>query len=184
MVYSQATAQRDMMEKRVTDELFNRLPQSVASIPPSSSSPLAFYNSYHGETADQLRQHHNRTPVTQVWESRRYTSPGLHPPPPTGRTTSTYASTQYPQMSLSPPPYHSAPVSTPTPIPPHLPPTHTPTSVSARPSLNHVESQEWTEYASASAGVLQNEESAAIPSPSSQGSHEKPDISEFDPIRS
>ena len=185
-VTSQAMAQRDRMEQKVRNAIFSvplQLPsQSVHVFPTAGSgpTPVSFHSSYHGETAEQLR---NRP--RQSWDiSRRYSPSNSY----AGLCSTTSSSrSAYPQTYV-PPSIHS-------PTPPHFvhspstphPSPQLPTVTTSPPSLQHQStSQEWTEYTSADV-VQRGSTPFPTPAPTNQGSSSSqtgPDISEFDPIHS
>lgn len=173
--------QRDRMERRVTDAIFNRPLQTsvaVAHVPTKAASTVSFHSSYHGETTDQLRNQ-SRTTSSQNWDARQSRSTAVGVTPSSSRPA--YSTPHYPQTS--PPPFTTSPSAAPIPTPSH----NIPTGPSPQQQQLHQSvSQEWTEYTSAPTDGTRTLPSATFsPTPSSQGtSHEGLDISEFDPIQS
>ena len=191
----QGTAQREQMEQRVREALFNDPHQTsqphafphitTASTTAGNGSPSAvsFHN---GETASQLRNRArpawdgstrrlNSTGVTSYTGISSTTSSGdrsvCRPPvsPPTGIQSSTL-----PHFVPSPSPSPASPSATPQ-IPAVTPP----------PSLHHQPvNQEWTEYTSAPSDGSQCSVPLSPPPHTNQGSSSTPDVSEFDPIQS
>ena len=192
----QGTAQREQMEQRVREELFNDPLQtspphafphtttaSTTAAGSGSSSVVSFHNSYHGETAEQLR---NRARTAWDGSTQRFNSTGVTSYTGIGSTTSSANRSAYP------------PVYPPTGIQsstlPHFVPSPSPASPSATPqipavtpspSLHHQSvSQEWTEYTSAPSDGSQCSVPLSPPPHINQESSSTPDVSEFDPIQS
>lgn len=145
------------MEQRLVDNLWSN-PSHVSTSASYTgggattcvSSTPTFHHSYHGESADQLR---DRSRPTPSWDTRRYNYTGAYGAQPFQNRPS-YPPPIHPQaIQTSPsPPCVASP--SPTPLPtPHIPPAGT---NSPRHHIQPQSSQEWTEYMSAPADSLRS----------------------------
>jgi hypothetical protein len=159
-------------------------PSSQGPHPPTAgptAHPVLFHSSYHGETADQLR---NRG--RQSWDSApRFNSASSY-----GGSVTSVNRPARPHM------YPPSSVQSPIPTPPHFVPStaHTVPQIPAvtppPPTLHHQStSQEWTEYASAPVEGTPSLQGTVNPTPlpanqGSSSSQKTTDVLEFDPLHS
>ena len=168
------------MERRLVDNLWNDSShvQTSASHPRTvTTSTTSYHHSYHGETADQLR---DRSRPTHNWDARRYDYTGAYGAQPLLNRPI------YPPIhpQTSSPPFVPSP--SPSPLPtPHIPPAGT-DSPQQQQHIQSQSSQEWTEYMSAPADAVSRSttgSSNAVFSPTSSTngtSHRGLDSSRFD----
>jgi hypothetical protein len=168
--------QTDMIEKKIRDTILTRPLQTSGATPPpqaatTTATPLSLHSSYHGETADQLR--HQSRPAPN-WEPQRCASGTIAYGTPSS------------SRPMYPPTYSQGiqtplPSFVPSPSSATFPPN--PSGTSQQHTLLQSNSQEWTEYTSATTDSSQTAPVAML-SPSQGPSHKELDISEFDPIQS
>ena len=172
------------MEQRLVDNLWNdssHVPTSASHPRTVTTSTTSYHHSYHGETADQLR---DRSRPTHNCDARRYDYTGA------------YGAQPLPNRPIYPPvhPQTSSPPFVPSPSPsplptPHIPPAGT-NSPQQQQQQHHVQSQssqEWTEYMSAPADAVSRSTTGSStnavfsPTSSTNGtSHRGLDSSRFD----
>lgn len=168
---SHSEIEREKMEQRVRDAILNEpLHTSAVASSMGIAVPMSLHPSYHGETADQLR---NRLKQPSTWDSRQLNPAGV----PSNRTVPVYT---YPYLQSSTPPPPSS-------LTPSLPNASSSSSPQQH-VLQQSHSQEWTDYTSAPVGATQTVPTASTSGfllESSNVSQSLPqDISEFDPIHS
>ena len=188
----QCTARQGMVQREQMEQAIFNDPLQISSVQTfahttstavasSGGSSVLFHNSYHGETAEQLR---NRSRPAWDGPARQFTSPGVTSYSGVGTTASSANKAVHPSpptsVIQSPTPPHFVPSPSPSTTAPQIP-----TVTNHSPSLHHQPiSQEWTEYTSAPSDGSQGSVPLSPPPHTNQGSSSTPDVSEFDPIHS